>query len=147
MAKRKALVLKEEYKGKVVTITDPRLGATEFDTTRVPETEYENYRRVGFAKCFEEVDQEDISAEEKVELKAQAKAEALEEGEEEFENKDDDGEDSGEGLDEDEKEAEALKEQMAAKETIAEKVEAPAAKVEPETKVASKPRGRKAAGK
>lgn len=55
MAKSK-LVLKEKYKGTIVKITIPKMGECEFDTNKVPESDYDQYVKMGFGHCFDTVE-------------------------------------------------------------------------------------------
>ena len=76
--KRTVLRLKEAFKGQVVKKTVNRLGTAEFDTNRVPASEYENYCRMGFAHCFDEVEQEDADPDMVNELREAMKAPVIE---------------------------------------------------------------------
>lgn len=89
--KRVVLKLKKEYENKIVTVQIPKIGSVSFDTSKVMPNEYKNYVANGFGHCFDEVEQEDISDDLRVELKAnelgkQKEAEAEKEADDEDEN-------------------------------------------------------------
>lgn len=102
--KRTALVLKADYIDRIVVRYIDKLGEIKMDTRAINSSEYENYVRMGFGDCFEEVTQEDLTGDSLATAKAEAIAGMASEGkteeeeeefeeEEEVEDDDDDDED------------------------------------------------------
>jgi hypothetical protein len=77
------LKLKDEFKGKTIVKSIPRMGEMTFNTEKVKEHEYENYKRLGFEECFEDSNEEINKRIEKLNSQAAEVEKPVEENDEE----------------------------------------------------------------